>query len=135
LKSDGSIRSAMTLVPFNQELNRLALVCKNGSAQNYKVTWGKGSKTYSAAQLEKGVNLADDFAVNPFSAAFEKVDAAIAAKQAYETHQIKDIFHGPEFKLEPEGLVDLTEKVRAPLAEAIRSAFVPVTHTIKIEAQ
>jgi hypothetical protein len=29
----------------------------------------------------------------------------------------------------------LTEKVRAPLAEAIQAAFVPVTHTIRIVAE
>jgi hypothetical protein len=63
------------------------------------------------------------------------VDAAVTAKQNYETHQIKDIFNGPEFKLEPDAMVKLTERVRAPLANAIKSAFVPVTHTIKIEAE
>lgn len=134
-KSDGSIRSAMTLVPFNKELNRLTLVAKGGSAENYKVTWGADSKVYSAAQLAAGVNLADDFAVNPFSKAFDKVDAAVAAKQAYETHQIKDILHGQEFRLEPEAMLALTERIRTPLAVAIKSAFVPVTHTIKIEAE
>jgi hypothetical protein len=29
----------------------------------------------------------------------------------------------------------LTEEIRAPLADAIKSAFVPVTHKIKIEAE
>ena len=60
VKSDGSIRSAMTLVPFNQELNRLTLVVKNVSAPKYKVTWGAESHSYTAEQLAKGVNLADD---------------------------------------------------------------------------
>jgi lysophospholipase L1-like esterase len=134
LDKDASIRSAMTLVPFNQELNRLILVAKNGPGGSYKVTWGSESKVYSAGQLAKGVNLADDFALNPFTAAFNKVDAAVLAKQNYETHQIKDLFHGLEFKVEPETVVTLTEKCRAPLAEAIKAAFVPVTHTIQIEA-
>ena len=133
--SDGSVRSGMTLVPFNQELNRLMLVAKNGSAQKYKVTWGTTSKSYSAEQLEAGVNLAADFAENPFSAAFAKVDAAVQAKQNYETHQIKDIFHGAEFKAEPEAMLKLTERIRTPLANAIKTAFVPVTHTIQIEAE
>lgn len=39
---DDNIRSGMTLVPFNQELNRLMLVVKNGKAVSYKVTWGGG---------------------------------------------------------------------------------------------
>jgi hypothetical protein len=31
--------------------------------------------------------------------------------------------------------VALTEKTRAPLAEAVEAAFVPVRHTIRVEAQ
>jgi hypothetical protein len=131
--SDNSIRSAMTLIPFNQDLNRLMLVARNGSAQKYKVTWGEESRVYSAEDLAKGVNLAADFEVNPFSEAFKKVDDAVGAKQNYETHQIKTMFHGPEFKLAPDLIVELTEKCRTPLAQAIKTAFVRVTHTIKIE--
>lgn len=160
VKSDNSIRSAMTLVPFNQELNRFVLRASNASAKTYKVTWGSNSKNYTAAQLARGVNLADDFAENPFSDAFKKVDNAVAAKQAYETKQIKKIFHdlvggrvkaediekdpelkrlselrGADGKLDRDKVAAETEKTRAPLAAAIREAFVPVTHTIKIEAQ
>jgi hypothetical protein len=135
LNNDGSIRSGMTLVPFNPELNRLMLVVKNASAKNYAVTWGAETKTYSAEQLGKGVNLADDFAANPFSEAFNKVDNAVAAKQAYETRQIKDLFHGPEGRADIEKTAALTEEARAPLTRAIKDAFAPVTHTIKIMAQ
>jgi hypothetical protein len=77
---DDDMRSAMTLVPFNQELNRLMLVMKGGPAKNYKVTWGPETKSYSADHLAQGVNLAADFAANPFSEAFAKVDAAVTAK-------------------------------------------------------
>ena len=135
-KSDGSIRSAMTLVPFNQELNRLTLVAKSGEPdKKYKVTWGAETHSYTSEQLAKGVNLAADFVVNPFSEAFNKVDAAVAAKQNYETHQIKNMFHGPEFRTEPETIIALTEKFHTPLANAIKTAFVPVTHTLKITAE
>ncbi len=155
---DGSIRAAWTLIPFNEQLNRLTLIAKNGTARNYKVTWGAETKTYSAAQLAAGVNLASDFAVNPFSTAFAKVDKAVGAKQAYETKQIKSVFHGlgqyksadaikdPEVrrlwetrgadgKWNKDLLAGETEKVRAPLAQAIKDAFEPVTHSIQIEAQ
>ena len=135
LNSDNSIRSGMTLVPFNQDLNRLTLVVKNGSAANYKITWGDQSRSYTAAQLAAGVNLAADFAVNPFSAAFDKVDAAVAAKQNYETRQIKDLFHGPEGQTDPNATANLTEEVRTPLAADIAKAFVSVTHTIRITAE
>ena len=110
-------------------------MARNGKAAKYKVTWGTESRTYTAEQLAQGVNLAEDFAVNPFSEAFDKVDKAVAAKQEYETRQIKTMFHSPEIKAEEEATVALTEKVRAPLAKAIKTAFVPVTHTLRISPE
>src|SRR5262249_62108724 len=101
-------------------------------AQRYRITWGAHTKAYSSEQLSKGINLAADFEINPFSEAFSKVDAAVAAKQEYETRQIKTLFHGPEMKLDPTAIVDLTERVRTPLAEAINMAFAPVTHSLRI---
>jgi hypothetical protein len=132
---DDSIRSAMTLVPFNPELNRLTLVAKNGKGRNYKVTWGDDSKIYSADQLAHGINLVDEFPRNPFCEAFARVDAAVAAKQAFETKQIKQMFRSPEAKADLERVVAQTETEREPLALAIKTAFVPVEHTIKIEPQ
>ena len=132
---DSSIRSAMTLVPFNQELNRFVLVVKNGRAAKYRVTWGDESKSYPAEKLAGGVNLADDFVTNPFSAAFAKVDAAVAAKQEYETRQIKTMFHGPEANLDMEAIEKITERVRAPLAAALKKSLVPVTHTLSLVAE
>ncbi len=130
--ADNSVRSGMTLVPFNQALNRLILIVKNGPASGCTITWGPASRTYSAAELAQGVNLANDFEVNPFSEAFRKVEEAVAAKQNYETRQIKDMLHSPEFQQYGADVVALTEKVRTPLARNIKTAFVPVTHTIQI---
>jgi hypothetical protein len=130
-----TIRSGMSLVPFNQDLNRLILIVTGGKAANYQVAWGPSSKTYSADQLKKGVNLAADFDVNPFSGAFAAVDQAVAKKQEYETTQIKKRFHGDDGKADMEKTVADTEKERAPLVDAIKQAFVPVTHTITITPQ
>jgi hypothetical protein len=160
---DNSIRSGMTLVPFNQELNRLILIVKNAPARKYRVAWGVLSSTYSAEQLARGINLAEDFAINPFCDAFKKVDQAVADKQSYETKQIKQVFHDlvdgkfsakedrckpfenlkdkeltelfaccKDGKFDRDALAAATEKTRAPLAAAIKTAFVPVTHTIRI---
>ena len=110
--------------------------------------------------MAKGINLADEFVENPFTSAFKKVDSAVVAKQAYETKQIKQIFHdlvkgkwkteeeikdpelkrlfglrNAEGKWDPETIAAETEKVRAPLVQAIKDAFVPVTHTIIIAAE
>jgi hypothetical protein len=135
LSQDNSMRSAMTLVPFNQQLNRLLLMVKGATAPNYRITWGPESHVYTAAQLAHGVNLADDFTVNPFSEPFKKVDAAVAAKQAFETKQIKEIFHGAEGRADMTAAVARTEKERTVLVTAIHNAFTPVTHTLTIEAQ
>lgn len=135
LDKDNSIRSAMTLVPFNQDLNRLMLVVKNPTAKKYQVTWGDQSKSFTAEQLTAGVNLADQFVTNPFSAAFDKVDKAVLAKQNYETRQIKMLFHGEEGRADMKATVALTEKVRKPLAEGIRKAYAPVTHTLKLQPE
>jgi len=130
---DNSIRAAMTLLPFNQDLNRFMLRVRGASAASYKITWGKSTKTYSVAQLEGGINLAADFALNPFSTAFEKVDNAVAAKQAYETRQIKTLFHGDEGRLDMKETAVFTEKLRQGLAKEISASFKPVAHTIRIE--
>ena len=132
---DSSIRSGMEVIPFNQELNRFRLVAKNtgGMMVSYSVIWGGQTNIYRGSELEAGVNLAADFAVNPFAEAFKRVDEAVGAKQAYETTQIKNIFHGDEGKKDMAAAVKRTEAERAPLADAIKGAFVPVKHTIKIE--
>ncbi len=131
---DDSIRSGMTLVPFNKELNRLTLRVRGMKADKYRVTWGESSREYSAAQLTEGVNLADDFLENPFSKAFKAVDDAVYAKQAYETEQVKKRFHSREADEGFAAIVEETEKVRQPLADAIRAARVPVEHTLSIVA-
>jgi len=127
-----TIRAGMSLVPFNQELNRLTLVVKNIGAPRCQVIWGGMTNAYTEAQLSAGINLADDFAVNPFSAAFQKVDQAVAAKQEYETRQIKTSFHSAEARTNMEAVVTRTEAERAPLLAAMSAAFVPVRHVLRL---
>jgi lysophospholipase L1-like esterase len=132
---DGSIRAGMALVPFNQELNRMTLHLSGATGASYDVTWGDATRTYTGAELAQGVNLAADFPSNPFDQAFARLDAAVAAKQAYETRQIKQLFHGDEGQLDPDGTAAFTERIRARLAARIRQAQVPVTHTIAVRAR
>lgn len=142
ISKDNSIRSGMTLVPFNEDLNRLSLIIKNPKAAQYQITWGTESKTFPAAQLEHGINLAAEFPSNPFTEAFARVDAAVAAKQAFETKEIKQDFrpHGvknptpEEVAAQTDKIVNDDEKEHAQLAAAIQEAFVPVTHVIKISS-
>jgi len=99
------------------------------------VTWGAESKSFSAEQLLKGINLAEEFGNNPFSDAFKRVDEAVAAKQAFETTEIKKKFHSKDPTADMEVIVKEQEKQREPLVAAVKAAFVPVTHTIKIVAE
>ena len=131
--TDDSIRSGFQWVPFQAQLNRFKLVVQGASSPAYKVTWGPVSKVYSAEQLKAGINLTEEFAMTPFDEAFAKVDQAVAAKQAFETQQIKGEFHGEAGRKDMEATVKSTEATRAPLAAAIKAAFVPVRHEISIE--
>ncbi len=132
LNDDQSVRSGMTLVPFAEDLNRFVLRATGKVSGKYLVKWGDASREYSAEELTRGVQLAVDFPDNPFCAAFDKVDAAVAAKQAFETTQVKQVFHSPQGRADFAKVVAETEAQRTPLAEAISQAFVPVTHTIEI---
>jgi len=131
---DNSVRSGMTLVPFNAELNRFRLVVQGGKAPLYCVTWGKTTRTYSARQLGAGVNLADDFADNPFSEAFKKVDEAVFAKQVFETKQMKSVLHSAA-KDGLEATLAKSEAEHTALAATVQAAFVPLRHTIIIKPQ
>jgi len=91
----------MTLVPFNAELNRLVLVVKGGTAANYAVTWG-GETTIIPPPACGCVNLAEDFTLNPFSAAFAKVEPP-SLKSKIRDPQIKELFHGPAGKADADG--------------------------------
>ena len=143
ISHDDNIEAGMALVPFNQDLNRLTLIAKNGSAKQYSVSWGDAKKTFSAEQLAQGINLSAEFPSNPFSEAFAKVDAAVAAKQEFETKEMKTDFRPKGDLGAPiEAVISQTEKVvkddekkHDELAAAVSAAFVPVTHIIRIEAE
>lgn len=134
VKSDASISAGRALVPFDQDLNRFTLKIAHPKAAAYDVTWGETTKRFPADQLAKGVNLAAEFSIHPLSAPFKKVWDAVAAKQAYETEQIKKLVHGEEGKADMEGTFAKTETVRAEKAAAIKAAVQPVEHSFKIAA-
>ena len=134
VERDDSIRSGMSLVPFNAQLNRFTLVIHGDPKAHYSIRWGDEMRILTAAELAAGVNLAEEFPKNPFGPAFARVDAAVAAKQAYETKQVKEIFHGTEGKADFADAVKRTEAERARLVEAIHQALVPVSFTLQISA-
>jgi lysophospholipase L1-like esterase len=140
-KATGSTSGMIEFFPFNEELNRFTLVVKGAKADRLKVTWGKASKEFDAAALEKGINLAAEFLNNPFCEPFQAVEKAIRAQQDFETPAIKDVINKiPTFKnLVPEE-AEAFERVRAAilkrdsaLHDAAAAAVVPVRHTLKVE--
>lgn len=142
LTNGDSIRSGMTLVPFNHDLNRFMLVAKNAGAGKYRVTWGKESAVFTGEQLSQGINLAAEFQNNPFSTRFALIDAAVSAKQAFETRQIKTLFRVPkndatmtDIEAQTDAVFKDTEKEHAALEAVVRTAYAPVTYVLKITAE
>ncbi len=131
---DDSIRAGLTLVPFDDNLNRFMFRMTAPKAANYTVIWGDQRRTYTAGQLSAGVNLAKDFDNNPLVPAFRKILDAVTRKQEYETRQIKTLVHGPEGDADLDATFALTEKVRAPLEQAVLAAKQPAGHVITIAA-
>ncbi len=136
-------RSITPYVPFNADLNRLVLVVKNLPAPAAVVTWGQ-SKRFTKAALQAGVNLAAEFAENPFSEPFHKLDELVAQKQQFETQMVKECFASyRRFR----ALAESDEQSEAAIAQLqaqllaaharwqakVRAAVTPVRHTLTIK--
>lgn len=96
------------------------------------MTWGPTSKTYTSAEMTAGVSLVKDFHEHPLVPAFNAIWNAVAAKQAYETRQIKTLVHGPEGAADMEATFALTEKARARFVKDLRDACKPADHELTI---
>jgi hypothetical protein len=135
-KAPNATSGIIEFLPFNQDLNRYMLVVK-GVTGKAKVTWGKESKEFSAADLEKGINLAAEFLDNPFSEPFKKVEDAIRKQQNAETPLVKKTLHElPKAKDKEAAQKAADEEMTKAkeLAEASEAAAQqPVRHTIRIE--
>jgi lysophospholipase L1-like esterase len=137
-----STRGVLEFMPFNQELNRFRLVVANAGAAKVKVTWGKETREYAAADLEKGINLAADFLDNPFSEPFRQVEGKIFQQQEMETPLIKQALHTlpsytalvPEEKAAFERVAEALLKKDVEARAASAAAVKPVTHTLVIQA-
>lgn len=132
IDNHNSIRSGLTLIPFNEDLNRLVLTVNAPAGNTYRITWGDNSRNFTSSELTAGINLAHEFSENPFSEAFARVSEAVGAKQAYETEQVKKAFRTKEAKADFEAVVRQTEAIRKPLADAVATSVRPVRHQITI---
>ena len=144
-KSSGSTRSILPFLPFNRDLNRLKLVVNNLDGEKAKVTWGAASKVFAKADLEKGINLAEQFLDNPFCEQFHVLEGAVATKENFETPMTKECFHSlPNVvklldKPDAEATMDLVRKKLfekyEKLHETVRAAHIPVKHTLTITVE
>jgi hypothetical protein len=132
IDDDNSLRSGMSLVPFADRLNRLILKVQHAPARA-RISWGTQAKQFSAQQLAEGINLAAEFETTPFAEAFARVDEAVLAKQSFETHQVKTVFHGEPGRTDFEKAVRETEAKRRPLVLAVAQSVIPIEHEIKID--
>jgi lysophospholipase L1-like esterase len=130
---DNTIAAGVALADFQKKLNRLTFKVAGAKTAQVKVTWGDASKVFSAAQLSKGVNLADEFPQNPTTPTFAKIWKAVAEKQAYETKQIKTLFRSKEAKADMEAVVKSSQVEFERLADALKAVIKPVDSTLKVE--
>jgi len=138
--------SVLPFAPFQQDLNRFELKVRNLPKDKAEVVWGDSKKTFTKAELEQGINLADAFLNNPFCPAFAKLDSVLSTKQNYETWMIKGLIDNfrmldallPESKTDAkikESVDCLRERLFARQAELdakAREAVVPVKHQITV---
>jgi lysophospholipase L1-like esterase len=141
-KDPKSTAAVLSCFPFNEDLNRYTLVVKGLKSAKAKVTWGATSKVFTAADLQKGVNLAAEFLDNPFVAQFNQVSDAVHTQQDQETVLSKEIMHNaPHWgsSLAPGAPALFDQLIAAGMArhdELFNQAaalVVPIQHTIKIE--
>ena len=136
IDDDNSIRSGMALVPFNQDLNRFMLTAKGGKASQLQgdmgfplpkpiqpKRWPKGStslktsrKIHFPMRSIKWIKLSRRSRFTRQNRS-KRFSMARKARRTWKLLQRK------------------TEEARAPLAAAIHKAFVPVTHTLRVEPQ
>lgn len=137
-----STRGVLDFMPFNQDLNRFRLVVTKAGAAKIKVTWGKTTREYAAADLEKGINLAADFLDNPFSEPFRQVEGQVFKQQEMEVGLVKSAMHNlPSYTVLVPEEKPVFDRVAATLIQkdvdartATAAAVKPVTHTLVIQA-
>jgi hypothetical protein len=126
----------MELVPFNQQFNRMTLKVTGATMSRYRVAWTDANNMlnewhiYTRAELEAGVNLADDFQRTPFSNTFHRIDDLVFQKQAVESA----ITWRETNAQWTEASLGEFEAQRVQLLDQIKREFVPITHNIRIEA-
>lgn len=129
---DSTLAAGVALSDFQARFNRLTLKVTGAQTAQVKVTWGDQSKVFAAADLARGINLAAEFPQGPTKPAFDKVWKAVGDKQAYETKQIKSLFHGKDAKADMENVVKVSEVEHAKHVAALAAAYAPAETNLRL---
>ncbi len=128
-------------IPFNEDLNRFRLVVTGAGEGDVRITWGQTTRQFKAADLARGINLADEFIDNPFVKPFQEVMKAAHRQQSAEAELIKQILNAiRKARLRLPERAAVLDEIRAelvqshePLRQEAAAAVKPVEHTIRIE--
>jgi hypothetical protein len=135
-----SQRTALSLIPFNADLNHFTLIVKSGTAKKYHVAYGSETRDFDAAQLATGINLSDEFVKTPFDASWAKVDSLIRSQQDFETLLTKQWLHNQstwtsQFPTAGDAFKQLAtsgEESDNSFRSAVSAAVTPVKYTITV---
>lgn len=135
----GETIDILNFVPFQRNFNRFMLRVVDPEPGKYRVYWGGEYREVTAAALASGINLAEEFRVNPFTAAFMNFYELIKNKQRCEVASYFEI--NPRLNKLAESLpansdlVEIRRSVRRHLEQVSVADIVlpPVIHSICIE--
>ncbi len=139
----GNIFNLFEVYPFQDEFNMFRLSVHGLQSAKAKVSWDKQTKEFTKEQLEKGINLAKEFPVNPFTEPFRKVSNTINAKQQFETEIYRTFvslqYRANQLKISKDGkeafktVIAEIKKKHQDYEQAVFDSVVPVTHTIRVQ--
>lgn len=141
-KNPNNPASILPFIDFQERFNNFKLEVKNLPSGKAEVQWGNQKKVFTADQLKKGINLAAEFTVNPFSANFNKIYNLTGVKQNFETWAVKNLItqkrnlkrYQMDKKLDGDfaKISSVLLDRQAEYAKQVQAAHVPVKHVIKV---
>ena len=101
---------------------------REGRCEEPPCNYGCPSPCRQRSGHDNQPNLAAEFPQGPTKPAFDKIWKAVGEKQAYETKQIKSLFHGKEAKTDMEAVVKASEVEHANRVLSASQSRCPVAN-------
>lgn len=129
----------LPFIPFQEKFNRFELKFANLPDGKYEISWGLYVKNFSADDLSRGINLADEFRINPFTSVFRVLHKQIECKQQYEVFLFFELL--PQLRnmgknAMPETVNELKKqltKYQETTERKVADSLISVKHKIKIK--